>query len=121
MSVSTHPEPEVLVDADALWRDYVANPYAADKKYLNREFGLQLRPFQIVRLPNGNPTFMYRAWGESRIRAFVLESEIDRIAVLAKEIDSAVIVRGTCGGFVDGVVRMTDCAIVDPVSVIDAV
>ena len=121
MSVSTNPEPEVLVDADALWRDYAANPYAADKKYLNRQFGLQLRPFHIFRLPDGNPTFMYRAWGELRIHAFMLESEIDRIAVFAKEIDSAVIVRGTCGGFADGVVRMTDCAIVDPACLVAGV
>jgi hypothetical protein len=112
-------EPEVLVAADALWRDYVANPYAADGKYLNRQFGVELRPFQIVRLPNGNPTFTYRAWGELRIRAFVLESEVERIAVLTKEIDSAVIVRGTCDGFVEGTVWMTGCTIVDPVNVIE--
>jgi hypothetical protein len=114
-------EPEALVDADALWRDYVANPYAADKKYLNRQFGVELRPFQIVRLPNGNPTFMYRAWGELRIRAFVLDTDIEKIAVLIKEIDSGVVVRGICDGFVDGVVRMTGCTIVDPANVIETV
>jgi len=114
-------EADVLVDADALWRDYVANPYAADKKYLNRQFGVELRPFQIVRLPDGTPTFIYRAWGELRIRALVLESEIDKIAVLTKEIDSAIVIHGTCGGSADGVVCMTGCTLVDAANVIDAV
>jgi hypothetical protein len=121
IAVSITQEHDVLVDADALWRDYVANPYAADKKYLNRQFGVELRPFQIVRLPDGNPTFTYRAWGELRIRALVFESEIDKIAILAKEIDSAIVIRGTCGGYVDGVVCMTGCTLVDPAHVIDAV
>ena len=114
-------QPEVLVDADVLWRDYVANPYAADNKYLHRQFGTELRPFQIVRLPDGNPTFIYRAWGELRIRAFVLESEIEKIARLTKEIDSAIVIFGTCDGYADGVVRMTACTLVDRASVIDAV
>jgi hypothetical protein len=114
------PGPEALVDADSLWIDYVGNPYAADRTYLNREFGIELRPFQIVRLPDGLPTFIYRAFGELRIHAFVLESEIEKIAVLVKEIDSAVVIRGTCDGYAEGVVRMTRCTIVDPASVIDA-
>ena len=114
------PDPEVLVDADALWREYVGNPYAADRSYLNREFGVELRPFHIVRLPNGHPSFSYRAWGELRIHALVLESEIEKIAALVKEIDTAVVIRGTCEGYADGVVRMTGCAIIDPASVIDA-
>jgi hypothetical protein len=114
------PEPEVLVDADTLWRDYVGNPYAADRKYLHREFGVELRPFQIVRLPDGRPTFTYRAFGELRIHALVGESEIEKIAVLVKEIDSAVVIRGTCEGYADGVVRMSGCLIIDSASVIDA-
>jgi hypothetical protein len=117
---SVAPEPQVLVNADALWRDYVGNPYAADRTYLNREFAVELRPFQIVRLPDGLPTFAYRAWGELRIHAFVLESEIETIAALVKEIDSAVVIRGTCEGYAEGVVRMTCCTIVDPASVVDA-
>ena len=113
-------DPEVLVDADTLWRDYAGNPYAADRTYLNREFGIELRPFQIVRLPDGLPSFIYRAFGELRIHAFVLESDIERIAALVKEIDSAVVIRGTCEGYAEGVVRMTRCTIVDPASIIDA-
>jgi hypothetical protein len=112
-------EPEVMIDADALWRDYTANPYAADAKYLNRAFAIELHPFQIVRLPSGLPAFVYRAWGNVRIRAFTADSERDTIATLAKGFDSAVIVRGMCEGLVDGVVRLTACTVVDPACVTD--
>jgi len=116
----TSNEPDVLINADALWRDYATNPYAADGTYLNRAFATELRPFQIVRLPNGSPTFAYRAWGRIRIRAFAADSEIDKIAGLVKELDSAVVVRGTCDGLVDGVVLLSGCTLVDPACVIDA-
>jgi hypothetical protein len=113
-------DPEVLVDADALWRDYMANPFSADKKYLKRQFAVQLRPFQIARLPDGNPTFLYRAWGEERIRALFQNSEVDRISVLERGIDSAVVIFGTCDGLKDGAVRMSGCTIDDSAQVIDA-
>jgi hypothetical protein len=116
----TSNEPEVMIDADALWRDYATNPYAADAKYLNRALAIELRPFRIVRLPNGLPTFVYQAWGRIRIRAFAGDSEIDKIAVLAKELDSAVILRGACEGLADGVVLLGACTLVDPASVSDA-
>ena len=112
--------PEVLVNADALWKDYLANPFSADTKYLDRQFALELRPFQIARLPNGSPTVVYRAWGTPRICALFLESEIDKITQFAKEIDSAIVIHGTCEGLEDGHVRMTRCTVVDPASVIDA-
>ena len=112
--------PEVMVDADALWRDYVANPFSADKKYLNRQFAVQLRPFQIARLPDGSPSFLYRAWGEARIRARFQTSELDKISVMEKGIDSAVVIQGTCEGLKDGAVRMSECMIVDSAHVIDA-
>jgi hypothetical protein len=110
---------EVLVDADALWRDYFGNPFSADTKYLSRQFALELRPFQIARLPDGSPTFLYRAWGETRIRALFQASEVDKIAVLAKGIDSAVIIRGTCDGLKDGMVRMSQCTIDDHAQVVE--
>ena len=116
----TSDEPEVMIDPDALWREYEKNPYAADASYLNRAFAIEFRPFQIVRLPNGLPTFVYRAWGHVRIRACAAGSDIDKVAVLARGIDSAVIVRGTCDGLVDGVVHLSGCTIVDPACVIDA-
>ena len=112
--------PEVLVDADALWKDYLANPFSADKKYLDRQFAVELRPFQIARLPNGSPTAVYRAWGTQRIRALFLESEIDKITQLVKEIDSAIVIHGTCEGLEDGYVRMSRCTLVDPANVMDA-
>jgi tRNA_anti-like len=111
---------EVLVNADALWKDYLANPFSADKKYLDRQFAVELRPFQIARLPNGSPMVVYRAWGTQRIRALFLESEIDKITQLTKEIDSAIVVHGTCEGLEDGYVRMRCCTLVDPAHVIDA-
>jgi hypothetical protein len=110
---------EVMVDADALWKDYVANPFSADKKYLDRQFAVELRPFQIARLPGGSPTVVYKAWGTQRIRVLFLESEIDKITQLAKEIDSAIVVHGTCDGLEDGYVRMSRCTVVDPANVID--
>ena len=109
--------PEVMVDVDALWKDYVANPFAADKKYLNREFVVELRPFKIERLPDGTATFLYRAWGEARIRALLQQPEIDKLALLEKGIDSAVVVQGTCDGLTDGLVRISRCTIVDGVEV----
>ena len=115
----TSNEPEVMIHADALWRDYAANPYAADAKYLNRAFAIELHPFQIMRLPNGSPALVYRAWGHVRIRAFAADSELDTIAALAKGFDSAVIVRGVCDGLSDGAVRLTACTIVDPACVVD--
>ena len=111
--------PEVLLEADALWKDYVTNPFSADKKYLNRRFAVELRPFQIARLPDGSPTFLYRAWGEVRIRALFQTSEVDKILVLNKGIDSAVVIHGTCDGLKDGMVRMSQCMIVDSAQVID--
>ena len=110
---------EVLVDADALWRDYMANPFSADRKYLNQQFALQLRPFHIARLPDGSPAFLYRAWGEARIRALFQASEVDKILVMDRGIDSAIVIHGTCDGLKDGVVRMSQCMIVDPTEVID--
>ena len=112
--------PEVMVDVDALWRDYVANPFSADTKYLNRQFAVELRPFQIARLPDGSPTFLYRAWGEARVRALFQTSEVDKIAVLAKGIDSAVVIHGTCDGLKEGLVRMSQCVIIDHAQVITA-
>ena len=111
--------PEVLLEADAVWKDYVINPFSADTKYLNRRFAVELRPFQIARLPDGSPTFLYRAWGEVRIRALFQTSEVDKMAVLDKGIDSAVVISGTCDGLKDGVVRMSHCVIVDPTQVVD--
>jgi hypothetical protein len=111
---------EVMVDVDALWKDYLANPFSADRKYLDRQFALELRPFQIARLPDGSPTVVYRAWGTQRIRILFLESEVDKIARLAREIDSAIVVHGTCDGLEDGYVRMSGCTVVDPANVIDA-
>ena len=111
--------PEVLLEADAVWKDYVINPFSADTKYLNRRFAVELRPFQIARLPDGSPTFLYKAWGEVRIRGLLQTSEVDKIAVLAKGIDSAVVIHGTCDGLKDGVVRMSQCVIVDPTQVVD--
>lgn len=110
---------EVLLEADAVWKDYVINPFSADTKYLNRRFAVELRPFQIARLPDGSPTFLYRAWGEVRIRALLQTSEVGKIAVLDKGIDSAVVIHGTCDGLKDGVVRMSQCVIVDPTHVVD--
>jgi putative nucleic acid binding protein len=112
--------PEVLVNADALWKDYFANPFSADKKYLDRQFAVELRPFQIARLPNGNPTVVYKAWGTQRIRALFLESETEKITQLVKEIDSAIVIHGTCEGLEDGYVRMSQCTLIDPANVIDA-
>ena len=112
--------PEVLVDADALWKDYLANPFLADKKYLDQQFAVELRPFQIARLPNGSPTVVYRAWGSQRIRALFLESEIEKITQFTKEIDSTIVVHGTCEGLEDGYVRMARCTVVDPANVVDA-
>lgn len=112
--------PEVLVDADALWKDYFVNPFSADEKYLHRQFAVELRPFQIARLPNGDPTVVYKAWGTQRIRVLFLESEIEKITQFAKQIDSAIIIHGTCDGLEDGFVRMSRCTVVDPASVIDA-
>jgi tRNA_anti-like len=109
-----------MVNADALWKDYLANPFSADKKYLDRQFAVELRPFQIARLPNGSPTVVYRAWGTQRICALFLESEIEKITQFAKEIDSVIVIHGTCDGLEDGYVRMSRCSVVDPVSVIDA-
>ena len=111
---------EVMVDADALWKDYLANPFSADRKYLDRQFALELRPFQIARLPNGSPTVVYRAWGMQRIGVLFLESEIDKIAELARDIDSAIVVHGTCDGLEDGYVRMSRCTVVDPANVMNA-
>ena len=118
--MSLHEGADVLVDTDALWRDYFANPFSADKKYLNRRFAIELRPFQIARLPDGSPIFLYRAWGETRIRALFQASELDKIAVLDKGIDSAVVIQGTCDGLNEGIVRMSECAIVDLAQVVDA-
>lgn len=112
-------DPEVLLEADAVWKDYVINPFSADTKYLNRRFAVELRPFQIARLPDGSPTFLYRAWGEVRIRALFQASEVDKMAKLDKGIDSAVVIHGTCDGLKDGVVRMSQCMIVDQAQVID--
>jgi hypothetical protein len=112
--------PEVLVDADGLWRDYFGNPFSADTKYLNRQFAVELRPFQIARLPDGSPTFLYRAWGETRIRASFQASEVHKIAVLNKGIDSAIVIRGTCDGLQEGIVRMSQCTIDDQAQVIAA-
>jgi hypothetical protein len=109
-----------MVNADALWKDYLANPFSADKKYLDRQFALELRPFQIARLPNGSPTVVYRAWGMQRIRAMFLESETEKITQFPKEIDSAIVIHGTCDGLEDGFVRMIRCTVVDPANVIDA-
>ena len=111
--------PEVLLEADAVWKDYVINPFSADTKYLNRRFAVELRPFQIARLPDGSPTFLYRAWGEVRIRALFQTSEVDKMAALDKGIDSAVVIHGTCDGLKDGVVRMSQCLIIDQTQVID--
>jgi hypothetical protein len=112
--------PEVLVNADALWKDYLANPFSADRKYLDRQFALELRPFHIARLANGSPTVVYRAWGMQRIRVLFLESETEKITQLVKEIDSAIVIHGTCEGLEDGYVRMSRCTLVDPANVIDA-
>src|SRR5438309_3974139 len=112
---------DALLDVDALWKDYVANPFAADKKYLNQAFVVELRPFKIERLPDGTPTFLYRAWGEARIRALLQQSEIDKIASVEKGIDSAVVIQGTCDGLKDGLVRMSGCTIVDDAVIVDAV
>ncbi len=109
-----------MVNADALWKDYLANPFSADKKYLDRRFAVELRPFHIARLPNGSPTVVYRAWGMQRIRALFLESETEKITQLVKEIDSAVVIHGTCEGLEDGYVRLTRCTLVDPANVVDA-
>jgi hypothetical protein len=109
-----------MVNADALWKDYLANPFLADKKYLDRQFAVELRPFQIARLPNGSPTVLYRAWGTQRIRVLFLESETEKITQLTKEIDSAIVVHGTCEGLEDGYVRMSRCTVVDPANVIEA-
>ena len=111
--------PEALVNADALWKDYLANPFSADTKYLDRQFAVELRPFQIARLPNGSPTVVYKAWGTQRIRALFLESEIDKITQFAKEIDTAIVIHGTCEGLEDGFVRMSRCTVVDPANVMD--
>jgi hypothetical protein len=112
--------PEILVNADALWKDYLANPFSADKKYLDRQFAVELRPFHIARLPNGNATVVYRAWGMQRIRALFLESEIEKITRLVREIDSAIVIHGTCEGLEDGYVRLSRCTVVDSANVIDA-
>jgi hypothetical protein len=113
-------DPEVMVNADALWKDYVANPFSADTKYLDRQFAVELRPFHIARLPDGRPTVVYRAWGMQRIRALFLESETEKITHLVKEIDSAIVIHGTCEGLEDGYVRLTRCTLVDPANVVDA-
>ena len=111
---------EVLVDADALWKDYLANPFWADRKYLARQFAVELRPFHIARLADGTPAVVYRAWGTQRIRVLFQESEVDKIAQLTKGIDSAIVVHGTCDGLEDGYVRMSRCTVIDPSNVIDA-
>lgn len=111
-------EPEVMIGADNLWRDYTANPYSADNTYLNRDFAIELRPYHIVRLPNGMPTFVYRAWGKPRIQVFLLESELDKIALLTRTIDSPIAVRGTCDGFRDNIVRMNRCTLIDPANIV---
>ena len=78
------------------------------------------KPFHIARLPNGSPTVVYRAWGMQRIRALFLESETEKITQLVKEIDSAIVIHGTCEGLEDGYVRMSRCTLVDPANVVDA-
>ena len=71
--MSQHEGADVLVDTDALWRDYFANPFSADKKYLNRRFAIELRPFQIARLQDGSPIFLYRA-GARRTSAVLFQA-----------------------------------------------
>jgi hypothetical protein len=63
---------------------------------------------------------VYRAWGTPRICALFLESEIDKITQFAKEIDSAIVILGTCEGLEDGHVRLSRCTVVDAANVLDA-
>ena len=63
---------------------------------------------------------VYKAWGTQRIRVLFLESDAEKITQFAKEIDSAIVIHGTCEGLEDGYVRMSRCTVVDPTNVIDA-